>query len=131
MRVLFFLALIAGCHREAPAVVRDDPPRTKPCPSFISVPLDLPKASVDELQNVVLLLDIDATGKITMDGEPVANDAEITERAKKARAKSPELRLIVRADSAASYGRVILAVDRARMGGIAKIAFSMAMPGPP
>ena len=95
-----------------------------------SVPLDLPKAATGSEVQVVFSLVLAADGRTQVDSRPVANDDAILPLAKDARTKNPELRAVIKADSAVPHGRVIHVLDLLKQAGVAKIAFGVT-PVPP
>ena len=90
-----------------------------------SVPLDLPKAATGSEVQVVFSLVLAADGRTQVDSRLVANDDAILPLAKDARAKNPELRAVIKADSAVPHGRVIHVLDLLKQAGVAKIAFGV------
>ncbi|HEY8079870.1 MAG TPA: biopolymer transporter ExbD, partial [Labilithrix sp.] len=95
-----------------------------------SVPLDLPKAAsgtdVQTVFSIILLAD----GSTQVDSKPVANDDVIFGQAKAARDKNPELRAVIKADSAVPHGRVIHVLDLLKQAQVAKIAFGVSPVAP-
>ena len=90
-----------------------------------SVPLDLPKAATGSEVQVVFSLVLAADGRTQVDSRLVANDDAILPLAKDARAKNPELRAVIKADSVVPHGRVIHVLDLLKQAGVAKIAFGV------
>jgi biopolymer transport protein ExbD len=90
-----------------------------------SVPLDLPKAATGTEVQVVFSLVLGADGRTQVDSRPVANDDAILPLARDARTKNPELRAVIKADSAVPHGRVIHVLDLLKQAGVAKIAFGV------
>jgi biopolymer transport protein ExbD len=95
-----------------------------------SVPLDLPKAAVGTEVQQVFSITLAADGSTYIDGKAVPNDDAITAPARDAVAKNPDLRAIIKADSAVPHGRVIHVLDLLKQAHIGKIAFGV-QPGPP
>ena len=95
-----------------------------------SVPLDLPKAAsgqeVQTVFSIILLVD----GTTQVDSHPVENDDAVLALAKEARTKNPELRAVIKADSAVPHGRVIHVLDLLKQAGVAKIAFGVSPVAP-
>ena len=89
------------------------------------VPLDLPKmATSGEVATVFsIVLAVDGTTQI--DGKPVPSDEAVLEVAKAAQEKNPDLRAVIKADSAVPHGRVIHVLDLLKQARIAKIAFGV------
>jgi len=90
-----------------------------------SVPLDLPKASSGVEVQVVFSVVLAADGTTQIDGKTVPNDDAILPAARDARAKSADLRAVIKADSAVPHGRVIHVLDLLKQAQIAKIAFGV------
>lgn len=95
-----------------------------------SVPLDLPKASQGTDIQVVFSVSMAVDGTTQVDGKPVANDDAILPLAEAAQQKNPELRAVIKADSAVPHGRVIHVLDLLKQGHVNKIAFGVT-PVPP
>ena len=68
---------------------------------------------------------IAGNGSIAVDGRPVKDDAELSDRARDAARKSPKVTAIIHADKSVQYGRVIAVMDALRRGGVSDIAFSV------
>jgi len=88
------------------------------------VPLDLPKAATAGVTQTMLTLSIDAEGKVSANGQPVANDAALRDQTQQALKQNPELRTVIAASAAASHGSVMHVVDTVRDAGAIKIAFA-------
>ncbi|MEO7112506.1 MAG: biopolymer transporter ExbD [Polyangiaceae bacterium] len=95
-----------------------------------SIPLDLPKAASGQEVQTVFSIILLADGTTQVDSHPVASDDAITALSKEARAKNPELRAVIKADSAVPHGRVIHVLDLLKQAGVSKIAFGVS-PIPP
>jgi biopolymer transport protein ExbD len=95
-----------------------------------SVPLDLPKAASGSEVQVVFSVILAADGTTQIDGKPVPNDDAILPAAQDAHKKNPDVRAVIKADSAVPHGRVIHVLDLLKQGGVAKIAFGVS-PVPP
>ena len=89
------------------------------------MPMDLPKAASGEAMQQVFSVELSADGKTRVDSQNVANDEAITPLAKAAKAKTSDLRAVVRADTKLEYGRVIHVIDLLKRVGVAKIAFAV------
>ncbi len=91
-----------------------------------NVPLDLPKASNgrNDIQ-VVFSVVLAADGSTQVDSKPVPNDEAILALAKEAAAKTPDLRAVIKADSAVQHGRVIHVLDLLKQAQVSKIAFGV------
>jgi biopolymer transport protein ExbD len=95
-----------------------------------SVPLDLPKAATGtEVQQVFSVI-LAADGSTYVDSRQVANDDAMLPLAREAHGKNPDLRAVIKADSAVPHGRVIHVLDLLKQAQIGKIAFGV-QPGAP
>ncbi len=91
-----------------------------------SVPLDLPKAATGSEVQTVFSVVLRADGTIDVDSKTIANDDALTPLARAAREKTgPELRAVIKADSAVSHGRVIHVLDLLKQANVGKIAFGV------
>ncbi len=91
-----------------------------------NVPLDLPKAASGRSDiQVVFSVVLAADGTTQVDSKPVANDEAIGALAKEAATKSPDVRAVIKADSAVPHGRVIHVLDLLKQGQVTKIAFGV------
>ncbi len=95
-----------------------------------SVPLDLPKAASGSDIQTVFSIVLAADGTTQVDGSPLPNDDAILGKAKAAREKNPELRAVIKADSAVTHGRVIHVLDLLKQAQVAKIAFGVTPTAP-
>src|SRR6187399_1472443 len=89
------------------------------------MPMDLPKAASGESLQTVFSVELTMDGKTRVDSQGVANDEAISALAKDARAKTKDLRAVIRADRKVEHGRVIHVLDLLKRAGIAKIAFAV------
>jgi biopolymer transport protein ExbD len=96
-----------------------------------SVPLDLPKAATGSDIQTVFSVVLAADGTTQVDSKTVPSDDVILGLAKAAHEKNPELRAVIKADSAVPHGRVIHVLDLLKQAQVAKIAFGVqpAAPG--
>ncbi len=95
-----------------------------------SVPLDLPKAATGSEVQTVFSIVLAADGTTQIDSKPVSNDDAVLAQAKAAREKTPDLRAIIKADSAVPHGRVIHVLDLLKQAQVAKIAFGVSPVAP-
>jgi biopolymer transport protein ExbD len=91
-----------------------------------TVPLDLPKAAtgtsdVQVVFSIVLAVD----GRALVDGKSIANDDEILQLARDSQGQHPDLRAVIKADSAVTHGRVIHVLDLLKQAHVSKIAFGV------
>jgi biopolymer transport protein ExbD len=90
-----------------------------------TVPMDLPKAATGGEQQIVFSIAVDARGETTVDSRAVGNDKQLLELARSAKAKSPDLRAVIQADTSVSHGKVVKVMDLLKQAGIGKIAFGV------
>jgi biopolymer transport protein ExbD len=91
-----------------------------------TLPLDLPKAATgtSDVQTVFSIL-LAADGRTVVDSSQLANDEAILPLARTAQAAHPELRAVIKADSAVTHGRVIHVLDLLKQAHVSKIAFGV------
>ncbi len=89
------------------------------------MPMDLPKAASGKEIQTIFSVELTAEGATVVDSEPVANDDEVSRLAKAAKAKTPDLRAVIRADRKVEHGRVIHVLDLLNRSGVDKIAFAV------
>jgi biopolymer transport protein ExbD len=90
-----------------------------------SLPMDLPKAATGSETQTVFSVELGASGEVVVDSKRVPSEDAILPLAREARAKNPELRAVIRADSAVQHGRVIRVMDLLKQGGVSKVAFGV------
>lgn len=95
-----------------------------------SVPLDLPKAASGTDVQVVFSVILVADGSTQVDSKPVSSDESILALAKDAHEKNPDLRAVIKADSAVPHGRVIHVLDLLKQAQVTKIAFGVSPVAP-
>ena len=95
-----------------------------------AVPLDLPKAATGSDIQTVFSIVLASDGTTQIDSKTVPSDDAILGSAKAARDKNPELRAIIKADSAVPHGRVIHVLDLLKQAQVAKIAFGVSPVAP-
>ncbi|HEX7603279.1 MAG TPA: biopolymer transporter ExbD, partial [Polyangiaceae bacterium] len=78
----------------------------------------------------VFSIELATNGAIVVDGNRLAKDDDLFPLAKTARSKNPELRAVIKADSAVTHGRVIHVLDMLKQANVAKIAFGVAPTAP-
>ena len=97
-----------------------------------SIPLELPRASSGSTEvQTQMSIELAANGATVVDTKFLPNDDAIFALAEAARAKNPEIRVVIRADLAVTHGRVIHVLDLLKNAKIAKIAFATSMAPPP
>jgi biopolymer transport protein ExbD len=90
-----------------------------------SVPLDLPKAASGSDIQTVFSVVLASDGTTQVDSNTVPSDETILGLARTAHDKNPELRAVIKADSAVPHGRVIHVLDLLKQAQVAKIAFGV------
>lgn len=93
------------------------------------LPMDLPKAASGEEVQTVFSVELTADGKTVVDSKPVKSDEDISALAQTAKAKTRDLRAVIRADKKVEHGRVIHVLDLLKRSGVAKIAFAVSPVG--
>src|SRR5579859_6246043 len=91
-----------------------------------TVPLDLPKAATgtSDIQ-VVFSIVLVADGRALVDSKPIPNDDAILQLARDAQTQHPDVRAVIKADSAVTHGRVIHVLDLLKQAKVSKIAFGV------
>ncbi len=89
------------------------------------MPMDLPKAASGKEIQTVFSVELTADGRTVVDSETVKNDEAVSGLAKVAKAKTPDLRAVIRADRKVEHGRVIHVLDLLNRSGVDKIAFAI------
>ena len=94
------------------------------------ISVDLPKAAAQAVatdNNEPLVLSVDKEGKFYLNvGDKVdaaIDDAVIVERASAVIRRNPQTQVIVKADQAVPYGRVVIGASLLQQSGAAKISF--------
>ena len=90
-----------------------------------SIPLDLPKAANGGEMQIIFSIVLAANGSAQVDSQNIPNDDAILKLASDAHAKNPDLRAVIKADSAVPHGRVIHVLDLLKTPKVAKIAFGV------
>ncbi|MGO9836931.1 MAG: ExbD/TolR family protein [Polyangiaceae bacterium] len=91
-----------------------------------TVPLDLPKAATGTSDvQVVFSIILAADGRVMVDSKSVPNDDAILQLARDAQTQHPDLRAVIKADSAVTHGRVIHVLDLLKQAHVNKIAFGV------
>ena len=92
-----------------------------------NMPLDLPKAATgtDQVQTVFSVTLGPAPGNVVeVDGKALTADDAVFPLAQAAHKANPEMRAVIKADSAVPHGRVIHVLDLLKQAQISKIAFA-------
>ena len=97
----------------------------------VGVPVDLPKAAVDPLNEdkEPLILTVDAEGRIYLQESEVKENVLIPRLVAVSQA-NPDLRVFVRGDRAINYGRVMEVMGMVSEAGFAKVALIAEVPIP-
>ncbi len=74
---------------------------------------------------------IDKTGKLSVDGRELADDAELHKLAREAKTRSPSVTALIFADRETVYRRVIEVMDALKTEGIADFAFAVEVDASP
>ena len=90
-----------------------------------TLPMDLPKAATGSEQQTVFSLELSAAGETVVNSKRVANDDALLPLAREAHAKNPDVRAVIKADTAVQHGRVIRVMDLLKQAGVAKVAFGV------
>ena len=91
-----------------------------------TLPLDLPKAATgtSDVQTIFSIL-LSADGRTVVDSNQITSDEAILPLARTAQTAHPELRAVIKADSAVTHGRVIHVLDLLKQAHVGKIAFGV------
>jgi biopolymer transport protein ExbD len=96
-----------------------------------AVQLDLPKAATGQSDvQAVFSVVLTADGKTLVDSKAVSGDDAIPALAKESLAQHPDMRAVIKADSAVQHGRVIHVLDLLKKEHVNKIAFGTVQPTP-
>lgn len=88
-----------------------------------AVSLDLPHASQSEEVQVIFSVVLPAEGATLVNGEAVADDAVLVEKAKAALGADQEVRAVINADGAVPHRRVLHTLDLLKASGLVHVAF--------
>jgi biopolymer transport protein ExbD len=95
-----------------------------------AVPLDLPQAAKTEEVQVIFSVIVPEQGPVTVNGQPVSNDAGVAAEARSAVGRDPALRAVIQAEGGVPHRRVVAILDALRGAGVAHIAFGALPEGP-
>lgn len=97
-----------------------------------SIPMDLPEAATGEASGGTLVLSLDQTGQLFLDGEAIelaALPREIETRAARLNGspdqRREQLRAVIAADRGVAHGSVVVLMDSLRKEGVARFAISV------
>jgi len=94
-----------------------------------ALPLDLPKVASGKEVQMQFSVELRANGDLVVDGKKLPNADALLPLAKEALAKTPDLRTVIRAESAVQHGRVMQALEVLKRAGMSKIAFGVSVTG--
>lgn len=95
-----------------------------------TLPMDLPKAATGSETQTVFSVELASTGETVVDSKKVSTEDAILPLAREAHSKNPELRAVIKADTAVPHGRVIKVMDLLKQAGVAKVAFGVSPVAP-
>lgn len=97
----------------------------------VGVPVDLPQAAVDPLneEKEPLIVTVDAEGRVYLQESEIAEDVLIPRLVAVSEA-NPDLRVFVRGDRAINYGRVMEVMGLVSEAGFSKVALIAEVPIP-
>ncbi len=97
----------------------------------VGVPVDLPKAAVDPLneEKEPLIITLDAEGRVYLQESEISHDVLIPRLVALSNA-NPDLRVFVRGDEAINYGRVMEVMGLVSEAGFSKVALIAEVPIP-
>jgi biopolymer transport protein ExbD len=88
------------------------------------IPVNLPKAAKAEAARAPISISISREGVIYLEREPI-EPAQLTARLQERARTEPEVSVVIEADTDARHGRVVDAMDAARVAGIGKMAIAV------
>jgi len=98
-----------------------------------SIRLDLPRSDAGQPNDVprFVSLAVDADGRVFLDEQPVAGDAELEARLRAAAERDRDTEVQLRADEAVPYGKVVVLMGIAHKAGLSRIGFVTEPPAEP
>lgn len=88
------------------------------------IPVNLPKAAKAEAARAPVSISISREGVIYLEREPIEPE-QLTARLQARARTEPEVGVVIEADTDALHGRVVDAMDAARLAGIGKMAIAV------
>jgi biopolymer transport protein ExbD len=91
------------------------------------MPMDLPRASQENAQQMPITFSVDVTGDggIYVNKVQLEGAAALERAAKEAKEQEPELRAVIRADSSVEHAYVMQVLESLKKAGVGKIAFAV------
>jgi biopolymer transport protein ExbD len=89
------------------------------------MPMELPKSASGEEVEKTFSLDISKDGKVYHEKKAFPDDESLIEKAKEAKKKDEEVRVVLRADEAVEHGEVVRVLDVLKKAGLIKVAFAV------
>jgi biopolymer transport protein ExbD len=90
-----------------------------------ALPLDLPAAATGGEQQTVLVVELDASGRLAANQTVLQSVDQLETVAARARAEDPTLRAVIKADGEVPHRRVIEVMDALRRVPLSRIAFGV------
>ncbi|RPH64540.1 MAG: biopolymer transporter ExbD [Myxococcaceae bacterium] len=89
--------------------------------------LDLPRSSTGEQVSPVFAVTMPRDGTLRVNGQPIAGDAELMQRATAERNAHPDLRAVIQADGEVTHVRVLHLMGLLSRAGVTQIAFAVSL----
>ena len=87
--------------------------------------VDLPKAATGTEVQEILSLILAPNAPLHLNGEPLADDADVLARARSALVRDKDVRAVIKADGAIPHRRVMHVLDLLKRAGVSKIGFGV------
>ena|SRR5688572_29629179 len=87
--------------------------------------VQVPQGATPTVVQSTLVVTIEPTGAMSVDGRPIANASELVREALIAKARDHDVKAVIRASSSATHGHVVAAMDALRQADVQKIAFAV------
>ncbi len=89
-----------------------------------SIPMELPNAKTGQSSNAPLMISLDRSERLYLDGEPVS-EAQLTQAAGRAQQDDADARAMIAADGSVRHKSVVHVIDLLRRSGVAKFAINV------
>ena len=89
------------------------------------IPVQVPQGATPTAVQSTLVVTIEPSGAMSVDGRPIADANALLREALAAKARDREVKAVIRASSSASHGHVVTAMDALRQADVTKIAFAV------